>query len=188
LWLICGLGNPGPRYVRTRHNAGFWVVGDLTGEHRISLKASGTAAYGEGTIGGRPVVCLMPLTYMNNSGEALRWAAARWGVAPAEVLLVHDDVDLEPGAVRLRPGGGDGGHRGVRSVQQELGTGDIPRLRLGVGRPPPGVETADHVLLPPTAEERDLLAGAVRRAMDAVEAVVVLGLEPAMNRFNAPTA
>lgn len=182
--LVVGLGNPGRGYAGTRHNVG-WAVADLLAARlRVRWRRAGFAAeVAEGDIGGRRVVLLKPLTYMNRSGEAVAEAARRYGAA-GRVILVHDDLDLPLGRVRVRRGGGAGGHRGVLSVQAALGTREVGRVRVGIGRPPAGVDPADYVLAPFAPEEEAAVGEAVERAAAAVETVVREGFEAAMNRFN----
>jgi PTH1 family peptidyl-tRNA hydrolase len=184
-WLIVGLGNPGPRYAGTRHNIGRDAVEGLGRRHGVALSTSRfNARYGLGRIGEARVGLAEPLTFMNLSGQAVAPLARFFKVAPAAILLLCDDMDLPLGTLRLRPGGGSGGHNGVASVCASLGTRDIPRLRLGVGRPPPGWDAADYVLARFGAAERDTAIVMAERAADAAEAVVHDGLEAAMNQFN----
>ena len=186
--LVCaGLGNPGSEYEETRHNVGFMVVQELARRHgaRFTLRA-GVAGTARCTIGGAAVVLVKPLTYMNNSGEALLEALAECGVLPDRLLVVVDDLALALGALRLRPAGSHGGHNGLRSVIGALGTQQFPRLRCGIGvtPPPPRESTADFVLSPFRKEERSAAAAMVLRAADAAEAVAASGLAAAMNEFN----
>ncbi len=182
--LIVGLGNPGGRYAGTRHNVGWAVVDVLARRLRSRWRRAGfPAEVAEGELGGRRVVLVKPLTYMNRSGEAVAAALRRYG-AEGGVILVHDDLDLPPGRVRVRPGGGAGGHRGVLSVQAALGTEEVGRVRVGIGRPPAGVDPADYVLAPFAPEEEAAVGEAVERAAAAVETLLRDGYEVAMNRFN----
>lgn len=159
---VVGLGNPGPEYALTRHNLGFWVVDRLRVEgnwERYLFPWGEVFRFGDRLL-------LKPLTYMNRSGEAVRELLAWSPLSPEDLLLVHDDVDLPVGAVRLREGGGDGGHLGVRSVLRALGTQDIPRLKLGIGPKPDGVDLAAFVLSHPPEEERERLLKAVAFAAE----------------------
>ncbi len=188
--LVAGLGNPGRRYEGTRHNLGFLVVDLLAQRLRVALQpAPGPALAGRTRDGG--VVLLQPQTYMNNSGEAIGPTLERYGITPERLLVVVDDVALPLGALRMRPGGSDGGHNGLASVIGLLGTTDIPRLRLGIAGsvPPAGEDMAPFVLSPFAEEEREQVRAMVARAADACLAFAAAGISAAMNRFNtaAPT-
>lgn len=183
--LIFGLGNPGHHYALTRHNLGFMVVDRLAGKLGVSLgRHEYGALVGEGWPAGKRLLLLKPQTYMNRSGLSVSHALADTGLAPSEILVIHDDLDLERGRIRIRPRGGSGGHRGVQSVIDALGTEAFPRLRVGIGRPPPGVDPVCYVLQPFEPEEREVMEEAVERAAAAVELMLAEGLEEAMNRFN----
>lgn len=183
-WLVVGLGNPGPEYDRTRHNAGFEAVALLARRHGASLRRAGNADAVRARLGPADVVLLRPLTYMNLSGEAVAPAARRHAIAPDHVLIVHDDMDLPAGRLRLRPGGSSGGHRGVASIAAALGTEAIPRVRVGIGRPPAGQDAVEFVLGAIGPDEAAVWDAAIARAADAVEVVCRAGLEAAMARFN----
>ncbi len=182
--LVAGLGNPGPRHERDRHNVGWMVVDELARRCDASFKSKFSGRLGETRIDDRRIALLKPETYMNESGRSIS-AAARFYKTPTEaVLIVHDDVDLELGRLQARAGGGLGGHNGLRSISQALGGADFLRLRIGVGRPERGDQrdVADFVLSPfQPHEDRD---GVVARAADAVELLVRDGLEEAQRRFN----
>lgn len=179
-----GLGNPGERYAGTRHNAGFMVVEALAaataGSWRADDHCQGLLA--EAVVAGRPVVLLKPQTYMNRSGLAVAAALQRLAFPPEEILVVLDDFLLEFGRLRFRRAGSDGGHNGLASVLTELGTTQVPRLRLGIGAPPVGVDPIDHVLERFGAEEP--AAEPVARAAEAVEIYAREGMDAAMNRYN----
>jgi PTH1 family peptidyl-tRNA hydrolase len=183
--LIVGLGNPGPRYAATRHNAGFFVV-DLLAE-RIGGKFKahkGRTDVVEGRLGGRPVVLAKPKSYMNESGGPVV-AISRFYKVPLErITVVHDDLDLPFGALRLKRGGGDGGHNGLRSLTSALGSREYVRVRVGIGRPPGRQDPADYVLREFGVAERKELPLVVDRAADAIEALLEQGLEAAQNQFN----
>ena len=184
--LIVGLGNAGAPYQGTRHNAGWGTVWRLAQRHGVSPSASRTAhrrrvaEYGDWCTGRETVRLVWPLTLMNASGEAV----AAWGVEPQDVLLVCDDANLPLGAVRLRAGGSDGGHHGLASCLAALGTEDVPRLRLGVGREALPRDLTEFVLSTFDAGERPLIADAMTRAAEACEAWVERGIEVAMNQVN----
>jgi PTH1 family peptidyl-tRNA hydrolase len=182
--LVAGLGNPGPRYQRDRHNVGWMVVDELARRRDASFKSKFSGRVGETRIDDRRLALLKPETYMNESGRSISAAARYYKVAPEDVLVVHDDVDLELGRLQARAGGGLGGHNGLRSIAQALGTSDFLRLRIGVGRPGRGDhrDVAAYVLAPfELHEDRD---GIVSHAADAVEALVVDGIEETQRRFN----
>lgn len=187
-WMVVGLGNPGPEYAATRHNLGFFVV-DLLAERVGGRFRShkGRAAVLEGRFGplpGVPVVLAKPTGYMNLSGGPVASLRDYYGVPLDRLVVVHDDLDLPFGAVRLKRGGGDGGHNGLRSVTRSLGAPDYLRVRVGIGRPPGRMDPADYVLRPFAAAEARDLPVHVDRAADAVEALVHDGLEAAQNTFH----
>jgi PTH1 family peptidyl-tRNA hydrolase len=182
--LVAGLGNPGRDYAGTRHNVGFMVADELVRRHGGSWRAKFSGDLAEMRLDGLRLALLKPQTYMNESGRSVGSAVRFFKVEPEALLVVHDEVDLEPGRLQARLGGGLAGHNGLRSVAQQLGTGDFGRLRIGVGRPERGDPrpVADFVLSP-FAPEVDL-EGLVARAADAVETIAREGLEEAQNRFN----
>lgn len=186
--LVVGLGNPGPAYATTRHNAGFLVVSLLAdrigGRFKTFKGAGGRAELVEGRLAGSPVVIARPQSYMNESGGPVSSIARFYKVPADRVVIVHDDLDLPFGALRLKRGGGDGGHNGLRSITSALGTRDYLRVRLGIGRPPGRQDPADYVLRAFSSAERKDLDFHLDRAADAVEALVHDGLDAAQNRFN----
>lgn len=192
--LLLGLGNPGPKYAATRHNTGFRIAECFAARWGIELEpVPWDARFGRGPVASEdgPVLdvgVLLPETFMNLSGDAVAAAlrALHEPPSPGELLVLFDDVDLPFGRLRLRPGGGPGGHRGVEHLIERLGHGDFPRLRFGVGRPPEGMETSDYVLTPFTPEQERALGGCLARAVDAIEAFLFEGVSAAMNRFNPP--
>ena len=182
--LVVGLGNPGPEYADTRHNVGFHVVELLAaraGGGRFSRHKSNADVL-EGRLAGRRVVLAKPRTYMNVSGGPVAGLVRYYG---GELVVVHDDLDLGFGVVRLKQGGGEGGHNGLRSISTSLGTKDYLRVRFGIGRPPGRQDPADFVLKRFSATERKVLDFAVDLAADATEALLADGLEPTQNRFHA---
>jgi PTH1 family peptidyl-tRNA hydrolase len=182
--LIAGLGNPGGRHERDRHNVGWLVVDELARRHGGAWKSKFNGSIAETRVGELRVALLKPETYMNESGESIAAAARFFKVAPEALLVVHDDVDLDVGRLQARAGGGLAGHNGLRSIAQALGTQDFLRLRIGVGRPERGDPrpVADYVLSPFAPE--DDREGLVTRSADAVEAVLADGLEVAQQRYN----
>jgi PTH1 family peptidyl-tRNA hydrolase len=185
LFVIAGLGNPGAAYRASRHNAGYDVVERLARRHGLRLRPGRFEAESAGgCIAGCEVRLLRPLTYMNLSGRAVAPACRRLGVPAERLAVIQDDIDLELGRIQVRRGGGDGGHRGIRSVIAELGTADFVRLRLGVGRPAVAAAARDHVLGGFAEHEREPYARLLERAADAVTVWLADGLQAAMNRFN----
>jgi peptidyl-tRNA hydrolase, PTH1 family len=182
--LVAGLGNPGREYADTRHNVGFMVADELARRHGGSWRAKFSGDLAEMRLDGLRLALLKPQTYMNESGRSVGSAVRFFKVEPEALLVVHDEVDLEPGRLQARLGGGLAGHNGLRSVAQQLGTGDFGRLRIGVGRPERGDPrpVADFVLSPFAPEVG--LEGLLARAADAVETIAREGLEEAQNRFN----
>ena len=184
-WLIVGLGNPGPRYADTRHNIGKHVVAQLAERSGIALdQAKFDARFGSGRIAGQRVCLATTLKYMNESGLAIAPLAGFYKVSPARVLAVYDEMDLPLGQLRLRAGGGAGGHNGVRSLIRQLGTEDFPRLRISVGRPPLGWAGADFVLSRFEAAEQAVVEALVVAALEVLQDLLREGLEPAMNQHN----
>jgi PTH1 family peptidyl-tRNA hydrolase len=192
--LVVGLGNPGPRYARTRHNAGFLVLDALAtrGGRVASFRPELEGEYSELELGGARVGLLKPGTFMNASGRSVRAACSFFELAAADLLVVHDELDIPFGELRLKSGGGDGGHRGLRSITSELralgqaeGSG-YGRLRVGIGRPPPEFEgdIADFVLQAVAPEEPVVPASVLEQALEVVEQVVRDGLSQTMNRTN----
>ena len=181
--VIVGLGNPGPKYAGTRHNAGFLCVDRLAERAGIALNDRRKAALlGEGRIKGKRVVLVKPRTFMNVSGEAVRYAMDRYRVRAKSVLIVLDDLDLPLGRVRMRASGGSGGHNGLNSINAALGTQEYARLRIGIGRPQG--ETVGYVLGAFTPEEAPAAEAALGRAADATEAWLAHGVNHAMDNFN----
>ena len=185
-WLIVGLGNPGEQYENTRHNVGFRVVEELAERQnapiqRLKFKALTNLL----TVGGEKALVMKPVTYMNLSGEAVRPAADFYKSPPERILVISDDTALDVGKLRVRRGGSAGGHNGLKSIIQHLGTDQFPRIRVGVGKKPrPDYDLADWVLGKVQGEDKKAVDAAVKRAADAVECLVQYGPDQAMNRFN----
>ncbi len=180
-----GLGNPGRRYARTFHNAGFAAVESLARSLGARLAAEGDLERVTAELEGVTVLLARPLTFMNLSGTAVGPVYRRYAGSPDGLIVVHDDLDIPLGAVRLKRGGGTGGHNGLRSLQQELGTRDFLRVRVGIGRPPEGVDPADFVLAPVPGESRESFLRGVESAADAVREILRDGFDKAMTRCNA---
>ena len=189
-WLVVGLGNPGPQYAGNRHNVGFLVVdelarraGDRLGRHKRAV-----AAVAESRVGlpgaSQRVVLAEPLSFMNDSGGPVSALMDFYDVEPDRLVVVHDELDIPFGTLRLKLGGGDNGHNGLRSIRRSIGTGDYYRVRLGVGRPPGRQDPADFVLRDFASAEREEAGVMVSRGADAVEMLVLDGLERAQNAFN----
>ncbi len=190
-WLVVGLGNPGKEYARTRHNVGEECVQELAERHNAPLKAGrdnslvGEARFGTGLDAER-VVLAFPLTFMNESGRAVSALVRRYRIeSPEQIIIVQDELDLEPGALKVKAGGGLAGHNGLRSITQHLKTQDYLRIRIGVGKPPNKNRGASHVLTRVPARQRELLDVKVAEAADAVEMIIADGVDEAMNRFNS---
>lgn len=183
--IIVGLGNPGREYSETRHNVGFMTVDLLAQRWEISnWRSRHEALVGEHRIGEEQVLLVKPQTYMNLSGNAVG-ALARWyKVNLEDIIVIYDDMDLPVGKLRLRTKGSSGGHRGIESLLLQLGKEEFPRVRIGIGRPPQGWQVVDYVLARFTAEESPLISDALKKAADAAEGIVKLGLDKAMNRYN----
>ena len=197
-WLLVGLGNPGPTYATHRHNAGYLVVEELARRAGVRFTGAGqlraevaqtrlTATGGLGGIGGEAeqLVLLKPRTFMNESGAAVGKALAYYRVPPEHMVVMHDELDLDFGQLRLKFGGGDNGHNGLKSIRRSLGTGDYFRARFGVGRPPGRQDPADYVLSNFPASLAEDVGVEVSRCADAVEALLTVGLDAAQSRFNS---
>lgn len=185
-WLIVGLGNPGPEYEATRHNVGFLVVDELARRHggRFRPHKRARAHVVEAHIAGHRAVLVKPQTYMNESGQAVAPLSGFYRVDEAHLVVVHDELDLPFGSLRLKLGGGDNGHNGLRSLRQSLGTGDFHRARFGVGRPPGRMDPSAYVLRGFSAAERKEVDVHVARTADSVESLLTEGLERTQSAFN----
>lgn len=183
--LVVGLGNPGPRYAATRHNAGFLVLDVLAARMGGRFKAhKHRAEVWEGRLAGRPVVLAKPVSFMNDSGAPVVNVSRFYKVPPERIVVVYDELDLPYGTVRLKVGGGDSGHNGLKSITAALGTRDYARVRFGISRPPGRQDPADYVLRDFAAAERKTLDLELDRAADAVEMLLADGLAPAQNAFH----
>ena len=184
-WLIVGLGNPGREYEKTRHNAGFRALDILADKLGCKVdKAKFQGMYGQVTYKGRKLLLLKPLTYMNLSGRSVLQLSAFFHVPPQNIIVLFDDISLEPGRLRIRKDGSAGGHNGIKSIIAELGSQDFPRVKIGVGaKPHPDFDLADWVLSAFSAQEEKALQPALERAADAALAIVELGIPEASNRY-----
>ncbi|MBI5591388.1 MAG: aminoacyl-tRNA hydrolase [Deltaproteobacteria bacterium] len=184
-FMIVGLGNPGPRYAKTRHNIGFEVIEAISREFAIFLKMHpANARVGRGRIRDREVVLVQPMAYMNLSGNPVYQLAQSFGLSCNDMLIVHDDMDLSFGRIKIKEKGGSGGHKGIQSLMDAFGGGDFARLRMGIGRPEAGTNAVDHVLSSFKVEESNMLERIISRAWDAAVTVLCNGAKEAMNRFN----
>lgn len=186
MFLIAGLGNPGRQYEKTRHNMGFDTIDELIDRHRIPQGGiAHKAMYGKGMIAGEKVLAVKPLTYMNLSGEAIREYINYYKMDPeTELIVIYDDIDLDPGQIRIRKKGSAGGHNGIKSIITQIGTQNFYRIKVGVGAKPKGWDLADYVLGRFSSEERELVDKAICDAADAVEMILKDGIEAAMNHYN----
>ena len=182
--ILVGLGNPGTPYQWTRHNIGFRVVDRLAEEHEISIcHKRFKAEWGKGRIRFEEIVLVKPLTFMNLSGFAVRKVVDFYKMGIEDLVVIHDDLDLAFGSLRIKRWGGDGGHQGIRSIIDSMGGNNFLRLKVGIGRPPAGMDPADYVLSPFGGTERHPLEEVVSRAAECVSVMILEGIETAMNRF-----
>lgn len=185
MYIIAGLGNPGEKYDGTRHNAGFSVIDELADKYNISvdtLKHKGLI--GKGTIGGEKVILVKPLTYMNESGQCIREVLDYYKADIDDLIVIFDDISLEPGKLRIRPKGSAGGHNGIKSIIAHLGSDSFKRVKFGVGSKPAGWDLADWVLARFPKQEEPLLSESRNKACDAVECILTQGVGSAMNKYN----
>jgi peptidyl-tRNA hydrolase, PTH1 family len=184
-WLVAGLGNPGPQYAGNRHNVGFMVADLLADRIAVGFKRHRSRVQAApGRLAGLPVIIAKPTSFMNLAGQPLAAVAGYYKIPPDQIAVVHDELDLPFGTIRLKLGGGDGGHNGLRSLTRALGTRDYYRVRVGIGRPPGRQDPADFVLRDFAGTERKEVPLLLERAADAVEALLRLGLAPAQNEFH----
>ena len=186
MYLIAGLGNPGRQYEKTRHNMGFDVIDELIEKNRVpQTGVKFDAMYGKGIIGGEKAILMKPLSYMNLSGSPIRSMADYFKVDPEEeIVVVYDDIDLEPGQIRIRKQGSAGGHNGMKDIIAKLGTQKFIRVKVGVGAKPKGWDLADYVLSRFDAVERKIVDDSIKRAAEAVEMILTEGVDAAMNAYN----
>ena len=185
-WLIVGLGNPGKEYERTRHNCGFRALDILASKLGCKVdKGKFQGLYGQVNYEGRKLLLLKPLTYMNLSGRSVLQLSAYFQVPPQRIIVLFDDISLEPGRLRIRADGSAGGHNGIKSIINEVGSQDFPRVKIGVGgKAHPEQDLADHVLSTFSASEEKALTSALERAADAALCIIEKGVPEAANRFN----
>lgn len=184
-YLIVGLGNPGKKYAETRHNIGFMTVDDIAKKHNISFDSKQSKAkIAQGTIKGQRVVLAKPQTFMNESGRAVRGITDFFKIPVEQIIVIYDDMDIDLGILRIRPSGGSGGHNGIRSMQNHLGSADFARIRFGLGRPPGKMDPAAYVLRSFKNEENSLVIETMHRAGLAIEIWLNEGVDIAMNQQN----
>jgi len=183
--LVVGLGNPGNAYKRTRHNVGFMVVDQIAEDFSIALvKQKFDTVFGRGAVDGVEVVLAKPMAFMNRSGPQVQKISRYYRILSEDMLVVHDDIDLAFGRIKIKEKGGDGGHKGVRSIIDAFGGGNFVRLRIGVGRPEAAISAADHVLGKFSLKEKKVLHRIITEARDAVGTILCKGAKEGMNRFN----
>jgi PTH1 family peptidyl-tRNA hydrolase len=182
--LIVGLGNPGPEHERTRHNAGFWLVERYARQNGVALRKDAKFKALVGRLGSNGAWLLLPQSYMNLSGQPVQMLAGFFKIKPEEILVVHDELDFPPGVARLKQGGGIAGHNGLKDISQRLATHEYWRLRLGVGKPPPGREGADYVLDRPPAEEKAEIDAAIEKSIALLPQLLGGDMQGAMNKLH----
>ncbi len=182
--LLLGLGNPGKAYAQTRHNVGMWAIERAAARWSIRLSPRGIAQRGSGRLGRELVELAGMLDWMNISGPPLKGLLREFSLTPRELIVLHDDLDLDPGRLRIKLSGGHGGHNGVRSIIEALGTSEFVRIKIGIGRPGPGRDSSDYVLEPVTKDDMTVFEPCLERTVDALECLIHRGPEAAMNQFN----
>jgi PTH1 family peptidyl-tRNA hydrolase len=186
MWVIAGLGNPGRRYSRTRHNVGFMVIEEVASRHKIDFKEKDKYRIGRGSIEGHDALLIEPLLYMNMSGPVIKNILGKFNVQPENLIVIHDDLDMEIGKLRIRKTGSSGGHKGVESIIQNIGSKDFIRLKIGIGREE-GLLAEDYVLSKFRRNEITLIKDTIQKAADAICSIVSEGVDKAMNKFNKNT-
>ncbi|GAB4484138.1 MAG: aminoacyl-tRNA hydrolase [Thermodesulfovibrionales bacterium] len=183
MWLLVGLGNPGARYAKTRHNVGFMAIDRLAAALGLEFAEKSEYLIAKGSIGDEQVVLLEPLTFMNRSGSAVKKVSDKFGIPPERILVVYDDLDIENGRIKIRKKGSSGGHRGVESIIQSIGSREFPRIRIGIGRDP-FVPAEQYVLAKFTKDQQPSVREAVERTAEIIPVIIGNGIDTAMNRFN----
>jgi len=183
LWLIAGLGNPGSRYEKTRHNAGFLVIEELVERLQLEFKEKEDFKISKGSLGDEKIILVEPLTFMNRSGVAVRKIMQKSNVSPERLIVIHDDLDLECGNLKIRKKGSSGGHKGIESIIQNIGTREFIRVKIGIGRDP-FVPTEKYVLSRFRKDEMPMIKETIAKAAESVHSIIIEGVERAMNRFN----
>ncbi|MGD2269206.1 MAG: aminoacyl-tRNA hydrolase [Desulfobacterales bacterium] len=184
--LIAGLGNPGDAYQKTRHNTGFMVIEEVATTFAISLaRQKFKTRYGAGSLKGIDVILAKPMSFMNHSGPPVKRLADYFRIKSEDILVIHDDIDLAFGKLKIKDKGGHAGHKGVKSLMEAFGKGDFVRLRIGVGRSTEGIRVSDYVLGKFSSEEKKILAEIIATARDAAVTIICEGVKEGMNRFNS---
>jgi PTH1 family peptidyl-tRNA hydrolase len=185
-WLVVGLGNPGEKYAKTRHNMGFLTLDLLAEREKIRIdRLKFKAVTAQATFGGARCLLMKPQTFMNLSGEAVREAAQFYKIPPEKVLVIYDDISIPVGKIRVRPSGSAGGHNGIKNIIAHLGSQNFPRVKIGVGAPEGAdKDMVDHVIGVPSQAERKILAESFEKAIDAAECIIRSGCQKAMNEYN----
>ena len=183
MWLIAGLGNPGSRYEKTRHNAGFLVLEELVERLQLEFKEKEDFKISKGSLGDEKIILVEPLTFMNRSGVAVRKIMQKSNVSPERLIVIHDDLDLECGNLKIRKKGSSGGHKGIESIIQNIGTREFIMVKIGIGRDP-FVPTEKYVLSRFRKDEMPVIKEAIAKAAESVHSIIIEGVERAMNRFN----
>ena len=184
-WIILAIGNPGPEYADTRHNVGWWTADILLKKHNARPRDDGPSRIALLTIENQPTIIAYPKTYVNRSGDAARSLLNHYQSEIPRLIVITDDINLAPGRIRIRRGGGDGGHNGLKSIIDTLHDTAFPRIRIGVGKPTNGYTQIDHVLGRPNVEELASIKSATNRAAQATQTIITQGVETAMNEFNS---
>lgn len=182
--LLVGLGNPGDKYCFTRHNIGFMIADRLSSLNRINFSNKKKGLCGTGQISGEDVILLKPQTFMNLSGESVQPVCSYYNISPENIIVLHDEIDLEFSRIKIKEGGGHGGHNGLRSIVTHIGSNNFTRIRIGVGRPTSGQDVSGYVLQPFSQEEQAELDDLVEKVTNAVDAILKGGTLKAMNKFN----
>ena len=185
MFLIIGLGNPESDYANTRHNMGFNVINELSKKYDIDVsKSKFKGLFGNGMVNGEKVILLKPQTFMNLSGESVREVMDFYKITSDKIIVIYDDIDLEPGVIRIRKSGGPGTHNGMKSVVQNLNTEDFIRVRVGIGAPENKEDMINYVIGPIPKREKEILEGSIEKAAESVIEILKSGIDVAMNRFN----
>ena len=187
-WIILAIGNPGPEYAATRHNVGWWAADIILKQCNARPRDEGPSRIAQLTIGNQPAIIAYPKTYVNRSGAAVESLLNHYQTDIARLIVITDDINLATGRIRIRRGGGDGGHNGLKSIIDTLHDTAFPRIRIGVGKPTNGDTQIDHVLGRPEDEELVAIQTATNRAADAAQTIITQGVETAMNEFNSTSA
>ena len=184
LKVIAGLGNPGEKYAKTRHNIGFMITAELAKKNSVKSSYKFDGLYGDYFFGGEKIIIFQPMKYMNRSGQPIRKLLNYYDIEPADLLVIHDDLDLDLGTIRFKKKGGSGGHNGIRSIIERLETNEFKRLKVGVGRPPENIPVTDYVLTRFHGEEKDIVSDVVENSVSAVELMIKEDIMKAMNKYN----